>query len=72
MQAVDVDAVADHLQQAKLFLLNGAIGGGNVAGQGIGRGAQISWQRISDDVDDGFNAVFLAEDFCTVGGNLGQ
>jgi len=61
MQTFDVEAMTDHLQQAHFLLRQVAVGGGNLAGQGIGRFAQMFGQGVADQADDGFKPVLAFE-----------
>ena len=61
VQAVDIQLVADFFQQAQFGFLQGAIGGGHVAGQRIGGFKQSFGQVITDKSEQRIQTVLDAE-----------
>jgi len=61
VEAVDLQLLADFFQHAKLDLGMPAVGGDNVAGQGIGGLVQTLGQCLADQAEQGVEAVFLFE-----------
>ena len=69
-QPVDVEPVADQLEQAQLGLLRPPVGGGHVAGDGVGRLAQRLRQRVRDLVESDVEPVILAQELRALGPDL--
>ena len=59
VQAVDVQLVADFLEQAQLCLFQRAVGGGDVAGQRVGCLEQAFGQRLAHEAKERVAPVFL-------------
>src|SRR6266852_7883641 len=70
-QAVDLETIADELEDAQLFLARLAVGRGDVTSQGIGGLTQPTGQRGFDFLQDLLQPVLAGEQRCALAERLG-
>lgn len=69
---VEIQPVAKHLQEAKLFLLHIQIRRGNFDGEGVGGLVQLRRENVRDKVENGIEAAIGTQMLATGLGRLDQ